>query len=576
MVKTWIHNCLERHPKCRVLHAWRTSGSGFQPRRLVDVGATDGTTWRLVLREGNAIFPATYATVSHRWSPDQQFKLIDKNVEAHTNAQPLHLLPQVFQDAVKVIKSLGIRYLWADCLCIIQDSLSDWEVESLEMCKIYTNSICNISITGFEDNSTGFLGKTCGYLPLPCGVQPRWAGKIGGGWCVLDPFFWWAQVTKAPLTKRGWVFQERFLAPRVVHFGPEQLLWECASLDACEAFPQGLPATVESPRHTGFKKLDFLLENPADKGFISENNYLVSMTAEDLLYHWCTIVQAYTRTSLTKPNDKLIALAGVAQLMSRSNNHVEAASSEGYLAGLFKQHLLLMLEWHSDGNISSRPEPAGVRPPHYRAPSWSWASIDGRVFYDYLPRNIDDDLLWARLPSWQILIEHLNEHMNTEDASPWPIASKCLHWKSLILDVEASVTNAGGSRFGQVLNADLVLTGVLMLAQDIIMTSFSNLFLRPVLLYLDTPTTPDQIQTDTLLLPLRCIQLRSSDNDDPYYWVTALLLEPVDPGESTYKRCGMLSVISTDGVRELGIELTENPFNAKYSDDTKLETIRII
>ncbi|KAI0436329.1 heterokaryon incompatibility protein-domain-containing protein [Xylaria telfairii] len=576
MVKTWMHNCVEKHPKCQALHAWRTSGLTFQPKRLVDVGAASEMMWRLILREDDAISPATYATLSHRWSYGQQFKLLGSNIQVYTGGQSMDILPQLFQDAIKVIKSLGIRYVWVDCLCIIQDSLPDWETESLEMSKIYTNSICNISITGFEDNSMGFLDKVCDHVPLPYRVRPRWTQDVDEGWCILDPFFWWAQVTTAPLTKRGWVFQERFLAPRVIHFGPEQVLWECASLDACEAYPKGVPAIVQSPRHTGFKRLDFLFENYRGESLPPEIGRALSMTEEHLLYCWCEIVQAYTRTSLTKPRDKLIALAGVAQLMSSSGHFTPVTSSNKYLAGLFEQHLLLMLEWHSYGNLTLWSDASGVRPPQYRAPSWSWASIDGRVFYDYLPRRIDDYQQWDRKASWKMFIEHLNYNGSSGGTPRCPIPGKCLGSKPLVFDVKSSITPVGESSFGQIMNGTLGLTGRLIPAQDIIITPPDDPAFQPILLYLDAPTTTKQIEPNTLLLPLRCLQLRSLKDGNPFYWVTGLLLQPVDADVSTYQRCGMLSILSTDGVREIGIKLTENPFTAKYSDDIKLRTIKLI
>ncbi|KAI0975467.1 heterokaryon incompatibility protein-domain-containing protein [Xylaria arbuscula] len=539
MLKTWVHNCCELHPKCQVLNIWRTSGTVYQPKRLVDIGCVGNSTWRLILREDNKDVPVAYATISHRWSTGQQLKLVAQNVQLYTKGQPLDLLPPVFQDAIEVAKSLGIQYLWADCLCIIQDSLSDWEAESLEMCKIYTNSICNISVTGFEDNSTGFLDKICDYPSLPCRVRPNWAAQVDEGWFVLDPFFWWSQVTNAPLTKRGWVFQERFLAPRVIHFGPDQVLWECASLDACEAFPQGLPSIVESPRHTGFKRLDFLFEHDALQGRLLKPAHTLSIKEEDLLHHWCETIQAYTRTSLTKPKDKLIALAGVAQLMSLSNP---------------AQHLLLMLEWHSDGQMFTRHEPAGARPPQYRAPSWSWASIDGRVFYDYLPLRIDDSQLWNRKTSWELYIERLDQQIRRPEISRQPIPRKCLGWKPLIFKVTSSI-----------LNGDLRLTGLLISSRDIITKSTYNPFLRPILVYWDAPTTLGQVEMNTFLLPLRCIQLGSSHKNVPFYWVTGLILKRVDADEYTYER-----------FRELGIKLTECPFTATYTKDTKLETLRLI
>ncbi len=39
---------------------------------------------------------------------------------------------------------------------------------------------------------------------------------------------------EAPLNARGWVLQVRVLAQRVIHFGKDQLYFECHELDACE------------------------------------------------------------------------------------------------------------------------------------------------------------------------------------------------------------------------------------------------------------------------------------------------------------------------------------------------------
>ncbi|KAJ3574013.1 hypothetical protein NPX13_g4505 [Xylaria arbuscula] len=404
VVKSWMQRCTMEHQKCRALNAWKTSNSEFQPKRLVDVGSVSGTTWQLILREDSAIPPTSYATISHRWSRDQQFNLTSGSLEAYTKKQPISQLPGVFQDTIEIAKSLGIRYLWIDCLCIIQDSRSDWETESLEMCKIYANSTCNISLTGFEGSSSNFLNQTSQYACLPYRVQPQWAPDLSEGWYVLDPFFWWAQVTKAPLTKRGWVFQERFLAPCVIHFGPDQVLWECASLVACEAFPQGLPPIVQTPRHTSFKRMDYLFQG----GLREDLPPQVKMDEKDLLHQWCLIVESYTQTSLTKPSDKLIALAGVAQLMSLSQGPDPSTSPAKYTAGLFEQHLLLMLEWHVDGGVFSRREPDGVRPPQYRGPSWSWISIDGRAFYDYLPQRINNHQMWSKQASWGLYLKRVS------------------------------------------------------------------------------------------------------------------------------------------------------------------------
>ncbi|KAH7370060.1 hypothetical protein BKA65DRAFT_386907, partial [Rhexocercosporidium sp. MPI-PUGE-AT-0058] len=46
---------------------------------------------------------------------------------------PSITLPATFRDAVVITRLLGVKYLWIDSLCIIQDQLSDWEHESAKM-----------------------------------------------------------------------------------------------------------------------------------------------------------------------------------------------------------------------------------------------------------------------------------------------------------------------------------------------------------------------------------------------------------------------------------------------------------
>lgn len=123
---------------------------------------------------------------------------------------------------------------------------------------VYTHSVCNISATSASDNSSGFLGMLDEPIPLPPRVQPTWAPQVGQSFGAVDAYFWWAQLLNMPLDKRGWVFQERFLAPRVLHFGTWQMLWECATHDACEMYPMGLPPESQPRNHTHFKRFGML------------------------------------------------------------------------------------------------------------------------------------------------------------------------------------------------------------------------------------------------------------------------------------------------------------------------------
>jgi len=96
--------------------------------------------------------------------------------------------------------------------------------------------------------------------------------------------------------------------------------------------------------------------------------------------HWHLIVEGYTSREMTREVDKLPALYGLASLYQQSTNDV-------YRAGLWQSSIIGDLLWRTQyvqyGNrVDFR------RPQKYRAPSWSWASIDGNVIF-WSPRNLE-------------------------------------------------------------------------------------------------------------------------------------------------------------------------------------------
>ncbi|KAK7418678.1 hypothetical protein QQZ08_011152 [Neonectria magnoliae] len=66
------------------------------------------------------------------------------------------------------------------------------------------------------------------------------SGKVADGpWIFWNDSIWTDEVESAPLSTLGWVVQERFLAPHVVHFIQNQIYWECLESMWCEADPTG-------------------------------------------------------------------------------------------------------------------------------------------------------------------------------------------------------------------------------------------------------------------------------------------------------------------------------------------------
>ena len=100
---------------------------------------------------------------------------------------------------------------------------------------------------------------------------------------------------------------------------------------------------------------------------VSDNALPNIRTTQELTKLWHRVLQDFTPRKLTAPQDRLKAIAGVAEefylrLKSR------------YVAGLWEHHLLGDLLWTKD-DVDLLP-----RPSIYRAPSWSWASVDGTIY----------------------------------------------------------------------------------------------------------------------------------------------------------------------------------------------------
>jgi hypothetical protein len=88
---------------------------------------------------------------------------------------------------------------------------------------------------------------------------------------------------------------------------------------------------------------------------------------------WTSLVENYTRRKLTYPEDRLPAIGGIAQKL-------RDAWEDEYYAGIWKGSFIDLLAWRR--NRKSIPGQYTVLE-KYRAPSWSWASVEGPIEYAY-------------------------------------------------------------------------------------------------------------------------------------------------------------------------------------------------
>jgi hypothetical protein len=346
-IKMCLSNCQSTHQNCSV----SDSPADWYPTRLIEV--VENGARLVVTAETPPIGP--YASLSHRWGDANMLKCTDNNIDKLKQFIALSTLPTSFQNALHVIKFLGIKYIWIDSLCIIQDQDSgeDWNKESKTMMKVYQKGLLNLAATRSENGDMGLFAER----------NPNWMnsetiridnGNVKGDFqavqAALDKEYLEREVYAAPLNTRGWVMQERLLSPRTVHFASEQVIWDCAGLTASETIPSEI---LVQPFMTSIWM-----------GRKKELNLLkVSRERDKELDQWSSIVNAYSKCDLTFNTDKFTAISGAAEYMQHHLN-------DEYCAGLWRTGIELQLCWY-------RAQPQATR--NDIAPSWSWASINGRV-----------------------------------------------------------------------------------------------------------------------------------------------------------------------------------------------------
>ena len=388
----WLQYCDRNHTRCK---QWRKKEAWY-PTRLLDLGPPSASLNypRLIITKNEKPILSPYVTLSYRWGNSNQVYLTKSSFETLQAGIDIAQLPRTFQDAIMVTRSrLSIRYLWVDTFCIFQDKddLSDWTREAAQMNLVYENAYCNLSATGAVDSTDGLFFNRRLYplqnmeLDLVCPRASRDAEPIR--YAISDAHYWDNELNQLPLQYRGWVLQERLLAPRVLHFCPNQLVWECAELDATEAYPEGLPAILANIGKTKFKSLDPLTDGKRLR-YGAARDSDSRFFAHEL---WRNVVGTYTRCALTHPGDKLVALSGIAKRM-------RAIIKDDYIVGMWRRNLPSELLWY----VNSRSLPSD-RHEDYRAPSFSWAAVDGSVS----PASLSEDSILCSIED--VRIEYVTE-----------------------------------------------------------------------------------------------------------------------------------------------------------------------
>ncbi|KAH8603101.1 heterokaryon incompatibility protein-domain-containing protein [Bisporella sp. PMI_857] len=315
-------------------------------------------TFQLVAAFQFCASDGSYITLSHCWGSSKQLTTTRSTLAARISGITFDELPKTFQDAVLLSRILKISYLWIDSLCICQDDEEDWERESAKMATVYASSYLTVAAIAATNSADGLFALR---IP-PQFVEIKYTfanGTIGRALAFAVPI--WREVnpqkythlSHEPLSSRAWALQERALARRTLHYGNNQMYFECSTrFEAEDGF-----------RFTGHYY-------PVLRRFRKEIN---DKSNQAMMDYWQDLIRAYSSRKLTKASDKLPAISGLAELMQ------EAFINQEYLAGLWSGSLVEQLCWFTDENT--------LRIPELRAPSWSWASCDGKITHFNLKKD---------------------------------------------------------------------------------------------------------------------------------------------------------------------------------------------
>lgn len=354
-IRSWLASC-------KKFHAGRCPEDVEQqmPTRVIDVGDPDkGEAPRLIITSPST--KGRYMALSYCWGPaTDNFCLNATTMSDLLRGVEETVLTTTHREAMALARELDLRYIWIDALCIIQGDAADWERESVSMGSVYGNAALTLTAARSDDARDGF--RTNGTARLLCDIP--YGGATGEPGSVFIGMERIATRAARHVGIRGWCLQEKILSRRTLTFGTDMLLFDCI----------GGAFTEESI------KLEAGLSSTFYRVLTNASGLAPEEHARQAINLWSFVILTFTPRQLSNPHDIFAAVSSIAIALA-------TILPSRYLAGLWESELPLQLMWDTApevkkggvGKTSSRPLPTRFAPaPVVRAPSWSWASVQGR------------------------------------------------------------------------------------------------------------------------------------------------------------------------------------------------------
>lgn len=390
--QTCFQACKEGHSRCRSRlrdstdDRWERSGRrkldqevtnlADVPLRLLQL-SPDSSTVRIedvkdmTDEERSLLRSSGFAILSYCWGRQQSLILTAERDQYFRDGLNAEDLPKTIQDAIRTTRELNVRYLWIDALCIYQDSDEDKIAEISRMAQYYTSATITICAAAAINCDQGFLYRRQepSYTVGPIRLLLRHADRtnLGHVYLIDDG----NRPSEATAT-RGWTMQESLLSRRLLIYAERQLYWCCAS---ASAGPGGAYRQMIDRLNSGVPLVEDIYP-------------IADLLTRPVKNMWQQVLTTYTTRKVGVSSDKLPAVSALVE-------HVLALSKErgenvDYVAGMLidleeVMSWLDQLLWYTlDPNQSSRAR-------GYRAPSWTWAAVDGSVQPMVIPQSIFDN-----------------------------------------------------------------------------------------------------------------------------------------------------------------------------------------
>ncbi|KAH7074989.1 heterokaryon incompatibility protein-domain-containing protein [Paraphoma chrysanthemicola] len=380
LMKSWLDLCRDKHgDRCR---------TGVEPpKRFLEMlesayfGVIDVFTLQLTDLPQDHQGYAPYAALSYVWGKGEKYRTMLGNVMRHRTHGGLeaimHKLPQAIQDAIALVPTLGLRYLWVDSLCIVQDSARSWKLNAYNMDLIYGQATLTICGADGEDGTEGLRA-----MHRNKHNSAQHTAEVLPG-CRL-------MLTKPPESairrtiwdSRAWTFQERLLSPRTLIFVDGRVYFQCRST--------GMSEDIVADYGGAGWSLD-LVNAPLQ---------ILRQVDRKPLWVYNKAVELYTRRALTKSADILAAFSGMYKML-------ECKMNGPFVFGLPTSHFDLALLWQSERAATRRVIPkedaAKLSESERDFPSWAWCGWEGSaMLYDatVLDGVFRDVRAWLRNHTW--------------------------------------------------------------------------------------------------------------------------------------------------------------------------------